>query len=689
MKKTLVLLFSLSILFWITAASNCWVSWNCSTSSSKQEVTQAKKALWNKASIFESLIPLFKAKDKETQDAVRALLVIFKSSRDPYTRNIWIYFEYLIEIAYWAEESDSNSSDNNQDSEDSDSNNNNQEENNTPVSNWTISIASTSSSSVVIREGSNAELISFSVTVKDSNYNLKNLEANFWGNTNGIWSTTLEIDWSAVETARISSDKISFNNLNESLAVWKHTFTLKANVSSGKFTVEKVTIGKWSNALTKSFGNTRLVAKAYPTLSSKVDLDDLIIKIANPSDSDEDIRILGFAIKWWSISSASIDNKNIDLKQWVNKSISNMWIELAPWDSTELRLQASKDTVQVNAIKISVDWSIYVITNDYTNIGKRSSFKVTYKDWAGNWMPINTYVNSNGTDIIGVDYQTDSNTNEDGNGNGNGNDDNDNDDNDNNYQPTSELSIAASNSTSTVELEWNYAEIMTVKVTVKNGLYDLWKLNINVTNLQNTNLCLLIDWLSIDCALAWKSSIEFNNLNEVLSVWAHSISINWNINSNNTPITNVSSIEISDKYWRTVQKDLNIKKFFAKGYPVLAVVKKDSNSNEITIKISNPSSMNEDFIIKRFTFNDPSAIASISLNDQSLQNPTSSNYLIESSKRYTLAPGESTELRFQVAADKTAKLEWIWYNIEWTLYNIWSEYTNIAKRSDLKITYKK
>lgn len=61
------------------------------------KVKAAKKALWNKAAIFESLVPLFKAKDSKTQENVKALLKTFSQSNDEYTRNIGIYFWYLVE----------------------------------------------------------------------------------------------------------------------------------------------------------------------------------------------------------------------------------------------------------------------------------------------------------------------------------------------------------------------------------------------------------------------------------------------------------------------------------------------------------------------------------------------------------------------------------------------------------------
>lgn len=62
-----------------------------------EEVAKAKEELWTRAAIFESLVPLFKAKDQKTQENVKALLKVFESSKDTYTRNIGIYFWYLVQ----------------------------------------------------------------------------------------------------------------------------------------------------------------------------------------------------------------------------------------------------------------------------------------------------------------------------------------------------------------------------------------------------------------------------------------------------------------------------------------------------------------------------------------------------------------------------------------------------------------
>ena len=47
---------------------------------------------------------------------------------------------------------------------------------------------------------------------------------------------------------------------------------------------------------------------------------------------------------------------------------------------------------------------------------------------------------------------------------------------------------------------------------------------------------------------------------------------------------------------------INVSKLFGKAYPVLSLVKSDSNNNEITIKIANPSDSDEDLTISGFTF---------------------------------------------------------------------------------------
>jgi len=62
-----------------------------------EDVERAKKELWDKAAIFDSLVPLFNQKEETIQKRVKTLLNTFKSSKDSYTRNIGIYFWYLVE----------------------------------------------------------------------------------------------------------------------------------------------------------------------------------------------------------------------------------------------------------------------------------------------------------------------------------------------------------------------------------------------------------------------------------------------------------------------------------------------------------------------------------------------------------------------------------------------------------------
>ena len=62
-----------------------------------EEVSKAKEELWTKAAIFNSLVPLFNKKDEKIKANVRALCKTFTQSKDAYTRNIWLYFGYLIQ----------------------------------------------------------------------------------------------------------------------------------------------------------------------------------------------------------------------------------------------------------------------------------------------------------------------------------------------------------------------------------------------------------------------------------------------------------------------------------------------------------------------------------------------------------------------------------------------------------------
>lgn len=61
------------------------------------EAELAKSALGSKASILESLVPIIKSKDPETQKKVSLILETFKASKDEYTRNVGVYLSHLLE----------------------------------------------------------------------------------------------------------------------------------------------------------------------------------------------------------------------------------------------------------------------------------------------------------------------------------------------------------------------------------------------------------------------------------------------------------------------------------------------------------------------------------------------------------------------------------------------------------------
>jgi len=61
------------------------------------EVESAKVSLGSKASILESLVPIIKSKDSDTQKRISLILETFKASKDEYTRSVGIYLSYLLE----------------------------------------------------------------------------------------------------------------------------------------------------------------------------------------------------------------------------------------------------------------------------------------------------------------------------------------------------------------------------------------------------------------------------------------------------------------------------------------------------------------------------------------------------------------------------------------------------------------
>ena len=253
------------------------------------------------------------------------------------------------------------------------------------VDNSAATIASSSSSSTVILDGANTELATFSVTVKDGSYDLRNvdLELTWAATTLNKQSLSLEIDGSPVgSTIYTGSDHMYINDLNESLAVGKHTFVIKVNANVGDTGSALVEIKSVSlNGETpKTMKVKKLIAKAYPVISSKVNDTDLVLTIENPADNNESFEIVGFTVKG-SLASASFNESPITDVTKLNDEIKSRQVSLGDGDKTELVLQAAKNsTVQVNGISIRIDGKIVDITSDYTNVGKWTSFKVTVGD---------------------------------------------------------------------------------------------------------------------------------------------------------------------------------------------------------------------------------------------------------------------------------------------------------------------
>lgn len=74
-----------------------WLNYPDFDESNNGNFIKAKEELWDKAKILDSLVPLFETKDEKIKNKVRRLLKNFESSADPYTRNVWVYFWYLVQ----------------------------------------------------------------------------------------------------------------------------------------------------------------------------------------------------------------------------------------------------------------------------------------------------------------------------------------------------------------------------------------------------------------------------------------------------------------------------------------------------------------------------------------------------------------------------------------------------------------
>ena len=262
----------------------------------------------------------------------------------------------------------------------------------------TVTVASSNSDSTVIRDGSNAEILSFTATAKDGSYDLNELVIS--GTFNGmIKNATLAIDGTDVDSTNnfgTNGDAITFNGLNETLKEGKHTFAIKANVNAGtgtensKLAISGVVLSNTTKKTEKALTISKLVANSFPTISSSTSSNDLILKIENPKDSDDDIEILGFLVDW-QVINASIKDMALDLtgNTTLKSLVTNKGVSIAAGENVEFRMQAAKSaTVQVKGIIIKDDNQTLIINSDYTNVGKWSSFKITAN---GDYLPASFY----------------------------------------------------------------------------------------------------------------------------------------------------------------------------------------------------------------------------------------------------------------------------------------------------------
>ena len=203
---------------------------------------------------------------------------------------------------------------------------------------------------------------------------------------------TLEIDGKDIDSITYNWwTGINFPNLIEYLNEGKHVFTIKANANANDSPI-LIDI-KWvsiNDGELKTLNVRKLIVKAYPIISASTSIDDLILKITNPVDNNNDFEIYWFEIIG-KVAYAAFNDYSINNITGLNTEVSEHQVTLADWDSTELRLTATRDnTVQVTAIYIKIDDKIIRIDYDYTNIGKWSIFKITARDNAPtNWANVN------------------------------------------------------------------------------------------------------------------------------------------------------------------------------------------------------------------------------------------------------------------------------------------------------------
>lgn len=366
------------------ANSNCTIS----DVTNSAEVEKACKDLWKSATILEELVPLFEKKDVKIQNDVRNLLEEFRKSSDTYTKNIGIYFWYLVDKTASSTKQDEKKDSWELDKKDQgkESSSEKKDESSGSSSSSELESVQISVSSSVVKDGSNAELLSIPLTVKYWSYWIRDIIYTVqWLNNTQI---TLEIDGSSVDSSVVEGNKISFTDLHETLAVWKHVLTLRApldaEIHNQEIKINKFILNdEYWRQNTKNFDLVKLVARAYPTLSSSISSDDLILKISIPDEMEDNVEILGFLIDWYAIS-ASFNDQVVDLSSHtsLNELISGKGVTLWAWDSTEFRIQAVwNDTLRVKWIVFKVDERIYVVNDRFLNVWKWVEFKVTSHSW--------------------------------------------------------------------------------------------------------------------------------------------------------------------------------------------------------------------------------------------------------------------------------------------------------------------
>ena len=257
--------------------------------------------------------------------------------------------------------------------------------------------------------------------------------------------------------------------------------------------------------------------------------------------------------------------------------------------------------------------------------------------------------------------------------------------------------IANATSSSTVEKEGSDALLAQFSATIKNGSYEITGLNIEYTwsSLVGKTIYAEFDGKRISTTDVTTTGIKFVDVYETLEVGKHDFKLLTDINTDNTAGVQLTIQKVGLNAPAT--QAVNASKYFVKAYPVLSLVSKDTNNNEMTIKISNPENSSEDLIINWLTIDNISGLNTVSLNDQTITAAFTNNTAtaIESEHQVTLAPGQSTELRISVKEQTTnsaVSLTAISVSVSWETgadYNITSTYTNVAKWADLKITYKK